>query len=130
MKFAKSVVKLRIPIIIITLILMVPAALGMINTRVNYDMLDYLPGNIDTIKGQDILMDDFGKGAFSLIVVEDMEEKDVSALKEKIEKVNHTDTVIWYDTLADISIPMDILLLILIIAQCLQYFLILQLLQM
>lgn len=109
MKFAKSVVKLRIPIIIITLILMVPAALGMINTRVNYDMLDYLPGNIDTIKGQDILMDDFGKGAFSLIVVEDMEEKDVSALKEKIEKVNHTDTVIWYDTLADISIPMDIL---------------------
>ena len=109
MKFSKAVVKRKVPIIIIALILMIPSALGLINTRVNYDMLDYLPANIDTIKGQNLLMDEFGKGGFSLIVLEDMEAKDVSALKEKVEKVKHVDSVVWYDTLADISIPMEIL---------------------
>ena len=86
MRFSKAVVKFRIPIIILALILAVPSVLGMIGTRINYDMLDYLPDTMDTVVGQQKLMDDFGKGAFSFIIVEDMPDKDVSALKQKIEK--------------------------------------------
>lgn len=109
MKFAKSVVKYRIPIIIAVLILMVPCLVGMAKTRINYDMLDYLPEDMDTVIGQDVLMEDFGKGAFSFIVVEDMKPKDVAALAEKIEEVNHVDTVLWYSSLMDVSVPMEIL---------------------
>ncbi len=109
MKFSKAVVKGRIPILIITLLLMIPAVLGMIGTRINYDMLDYLPSDMDTVVGQELLKEDFGKGAFSFIILEDMPAKDVSALKEKIEQVEHVDTVLWYDDLADISVPMELL---------------------
>ena len=109
MKFSKAVVKGRIPILIITLLLMIPAVLGMVGTRINYDMLDYLPSDMDTVVGQELLKEDFGKGAFSFIILEDMPAKDVSALKEKIEQVEHVDTVLWYDDLADISVPMELL---------------------
>lgn len=109
MKLSRAIVKLRVPIVVVTLILMVPAVLGMLNTRINYDMLTYLPKDIDTVKGQNILMDEFSKGAFSFIIVEDMPEKDISALKEKVEKVENVDTVLWYDSFADLSIPMEIL---------------------
>lgn len=109
MKFSKAVVKYRIPILIITLVLMIPSVIGMIGTRINYDMLDYLPEDMDTVIGQNELMDDFGKGAFSFIVVEDMPDKDVASLADKIKDVEHVDTVLWYSTLADISIPMELL---------------------
>ena len=109
MKLARAVVKFRIPILIITLALMVPAVFGFIGTRVNYDMLDYLPEDMDTVIGQKELMNDFGKGAFSFIIVENMPSKDVSALKSKIEKVEHVESVIWYDSIADISVPMELL---------------------
>ena len=109
MKFSKAVVKGRIPILIITLLLMIPAVLGMVGTRINYDMLDYLPSDMDTVVGHELLKEDFGKGAFSFIILEDMPAKDVSALKEKIEQVEHVDTVLWYDDLADISVPMELL---------------------
>ncbi len=109
MRFSKAVVKCRVPILIITLLLMIPAVLGMVDTRINYDMLDYLPSDMDTVVGQDLLKEDFGKGAFSFIILEDMPAKDVVALKEKIEKVNHVETVLWYDDLADISVPMELL---------------------
>ncbi|MBO4415115.1 MAG: MMPL family transporter [Lachnospiraceae bacterium] len=109
MKFAKAVVKYRIPILIVAVLLMVPAVLGYAGTRVNYDMLDYLPESMDTVKGQNELMEDFGKGAFSFIIVENMRGKDVAALKEKIENVEHVETVVWYDSLADLSIPMEML---------------------
>lgn len=109
MRFSKAVVKCRVPILIITLLLMIPAVLGMAGTRINYDMLDYLPSDMDTVVGQDLLKEDFGKGAFSFIILEDMPAKDVVALKEKIEKVNHVETVLWYDDLADISVPMELL---------------------
>ena len=109
MKFAKAVVRLHVPIIVLTLLLMIPSVLGYIGTRVNYDMLDYLPEDMDTVKGQALLMEDFGKGAFSLIVAEDMPADDVSALKKKIEAVDHVETVLWYDSFADISIPMELL---------------------
>lgn len=109
MRFSKAVVKYRIPILIITLLLMIPSTIGMISTRVNYDMLNYLPDSMDTIKGQDELMEDFGKGAFSFIVVEDMTTKDVAALTEKIKAVDHVETVLWYNSIADISIPIEML---------------------
>ncbi|ABN52709.1 MAG TPA: hypothetical protein DEF39_08105 [Hungateiclostridium thermocellum] len=109
MKFGKAVVKFRVPILILTLLLMIPSILGYIGTRVNYDMLEYLPEDMETVIGQNELMNDFGKGAFSLVIVEDMPAKDVAALKEKISKVEHVDTVIWYDSIADLSIPMEML---------------------
>ena len=109
MKFSKAVVKGRVPIVIVTLLLMIPAVLGMLGTRINYDMLDYLPSDMDTVVGQELLKEDFGKGAFSFLILEDMPAKDVSALKEKIAQVDHVDTVLWYDDLADISVPMEIL---------------------
>lgn len=109
MRFARAVVKYRVPILIITLLLMIPAIIGMANTRINYDMLNYLPSDMDTVVGQDILLQDFGKGAFSFLVVEDMPEKDVAAMKERIEGVDHVETVLWYDSLMDISVPMEML---------------------
>lgn len=89
MRFSKAVVKHRVLILILAVLLMIPSALGMIATRVNYDMLDYLPDDMDTVKGQSELLEDFGKGAFSLIIVEDMPDKDVAALVEKFEAVDH-----------------------------------------
>ena len=109
MRFSKAVVKYRVLILILTAVLMIPAVLGMIGTRINYDMLDYLPGDMDTVKGQEELLKDFGKGAFSFIIVEDMPQKDVAKLTEKIKTVDHVETVLWYNTLADVSIPMEIL---------------------
>ena len=109
MKFAKAVVKHRITILIITLVLMIPAILGYVGTRVNYDMLDYLPTTMDTVTGQNELMNEFGKGAFSFLIFEDMKPKDVAAVKEKIENVEHVETVLWYDSLADLSVPMELL---------------------
>lgn len=108
-RFAKAVVKLRVPILILAFLLLIPSGIGYINTKVNYDMLSYLPEEIDTMKGQDILKEEFGTGAFSMFVVEGMEPKDVSALKAKIEKVDHVKDVIWYDSVMDLSIPMEML---------------------
>ena len=109
MRLSKAVVKHRVLILIIALVLLVPSVLGMANTRINYDMLDYLPEDMDTVVGQNELLADFGKGAFSLIVVEDMPAKDVAALRKRIEAVEHVDSVVWYDTVADLSVPMEIL---------------------
>ena len=109
MSFAKAVVKYRVLILVLTIALMVPSVFGYVGTRVNYDMLNYLPGDMETVIGQDELMKDFGKGAFSLIILEDMSVRDVTVLKEKIEQVGHVDTVVWYDTIADVSIPLEVL---------------------
>ena len=109
MKAAKAVVKYRIPILIIALLLMIPAMFGYFGTRVNYDMLDYLPSDMDTVKGQNELLEEFGKGAFSFIIVEKMPAKEVSELKGRIEKVDHVESVVWYDSIADLSIPMELL---------------------
>ncbi|MCI5494661.1 MAG: MMPL family transporter [Lachnospiraceae bacterium] len=108
-KFGKKVVKFRIPILIISFLLLIPAALGYFNTRINYDILSYLPDDIETMEGQEILLNEFGTGAFSVCVVEGMDEKGVVDLENKIKNVDHVKDVIWYDTLADISIPMDVL---------------------
>lgn len=107
--FGKKVVKYRVLILILGVLLLIPSVLGYLNTRVNYDVLTYLPDNIETMKGQDILVNDFGTGAFSMFIVDGMEEKDVAELKEKIEKVDHVANVIWYDSITDISVPMSML---------------------
>ena len=109
MSFSKAVVKLRIPIVIVTLLLAVLSVFGMVNTRIKYDMLDYLPEDMDTVIGQNELLDDFGKGAFSFIVVEDMPNKDVANLVKKLETVEHVETVLWYSSLMDVSVPMELL---------------------
>ena len=109
MKFAKAVVKCRVPILILALLLLIPSTLGMAATRVNYDMLNYLPGDMDTVIGQNELLDGFHKGAFSFLILEDMPAKDVAALKKQVERVDHVDTVLWYDSLLDISAPMELL---------------------
>ncbi len=108
-KFGKGVVKARIPIFVISLLLLVPSVLGMANTRVNYDILTYLPKDIETMVGQDILVNEFGTGAFSMCVLEGMESKDVVELKSQIEGVEHVKAVIWYDSIADLSLPMEFL---------------------
>ena len=109
MRFAKAVVRYRIPILILTVILMIPSVIGMITTRVNYDMLTYLPSDIETVIGQNELLEDFNIGAFSYIILEDMPTKEVSHLKSEIEKIDHVANVVWYDTVADISVPMELL---------------------
>ena len=109
MRLSKAVVKHRVLILIVALLLLIPSVLGMVNTRINYDMLDYLPEDMDTVVGQNELLADFGKGAFSLIVVEDMPAKDVAALRKRIEAVEHVDSAVWYDSLTDLSVPMEIL---------------------
>ena len=88
---------------------MIPAALGMAGTRINYDMLDYLPADMETVVGQNELLEEFGKGAFSLLILEDMPARDVSALKDKIEQVDHVESVLWYDSLLDVTVPMELL---------------------
>ena len=109
MKFGKAVVKARVPIVIVSLLLAALSVLGMLGTRINYDMLTYLPKDMETSVGQQVLLNDFGKGAFSFVLVEDMPDKDVSALKEKLAQVDHVESVIWYDSFADISVPKELL---------------------
>lgn len=109
MRFSKAVVKHRIPILVLTLILMVPSVIGMATTRVNYDMLTYLPEDMETVIGQNELLEDFNKGAFTFLIFEDMPNKDVAKLKEKVEQIEHVDTILWYDSLADLSMPMELL---------------------
>lgn len=106
---SKGIVRYRHLILIISLLLVIPAVFGYISTRVNYDILTYLPEEIDTMKGQEILKEEFGTGAFSMVVIDDMPFKDVSALKKEISKVDHVHNVIWYDSVADLSVPVEML---------------------
>ncbi len=108
-KFGKAVVKLRIPILILSLLLLIPAGIGYLNTRVNYDILSYLPSNIDTMKGQDILLDKFGTGAFSFVVLNGMDDKDIEKTADEVKKVDSVKKVLWYGSVADISIPAEVL---------------------
>lgn len=108
-RFGQAVVRHRVLILVLAILLLIPSVLGMQATRINYDMLDYLPADMETVQGQQILLDDFGKGAFSFIIIEDMPQKDVALLKERIEQVEHVETVLWYDSILDISVPMELL---------------------
>lgn len=108
-KAGKKIVKYKIPIFILSLLLLVPAVFGYISTRVNYDIMTYLPDSLETVRGQDIMLDEFGMGAFSMVIVEDMEPKDVVKLKDEIREINHVKDVLWYDSVMDISVPVEML---------------------
>ena len=105
----KKIVKFRVPILILSIILLIPAVWGYVNTRINYDVLTYLPEDIETMQGQEIMTNDFGIGAFSMLMVDGMEDKEIVKLKEKVEKVDGVENVLWYDSLADISVPQSVL---------------------
>ena len=104
-KTGKWIAKHRILIVLIGILLLIPSVIGTIKTRINYDILSYLPESLETIKGQDVMVDEFGTGAFSMVVVEDMPLKDVQKLKNKFEEIEHVKKVLWYDDIADISVP-------------------------
>ena len=108
-KFSQFIVKARYAILIIAVLLLIPSAIGYFNTRVNYDLLYYLPDGIDTMTGQDILMDEFNSGAFGIVMVDKMSDSDVSALKAKMEKVDHVSKVLWYDSFVDLGMPKSML---------------------
>lgn len=108
-KVGKKIVKFRVPILILSIILLIPAVWGYVNTRINYDVLTYLPEDIETMQGQEIMTNDFGIGAFSMLMVDGMEDKEIVKLKEKVEKVDGVENVLWYDSLADISVPQSML---------------------
>lgn len=108
-KLSNKIVRARVLILIVALLLMVPAVLGYVGTKVNYDLLYYLPDDIDTMKGQDILLKDFDSGAFGLVLVEGMDDKKVAQLKKKIEKVDAVEKVLWYDSFADLGMPKSML---------------------
>ncbi len=108
-KFGKVVVKLRIPILVLSFLLLIPSILGYFNTRVNYDILYYLPSDIDTMQGQDILLDDFGKGAYAMVVVDGMNKSNVSKLVKKVEGVDHVASVISYSGIVGDDVPSEIL---------------------
>lgn len=108
-KFGKWIAKHRIIILVISVLLLIPSGIFMATTRINYDILSYLPKDIETMKGQDILMEDFGKGGFSMVMVEGMTDKEVVETKKKIEAIDHVADVVWYDTIADISLPKEVL---------------------
>lgn len=108
-KVGKKIVKFRVPILILSIILLIPAVWGYVNTRINYDVLTYLPEDIETMQGQEIMTNDFGIGAFSMLMVDGMEDKEIVKLKEKVEKIDGVENVLWYDSLADISVPQSVL---------------------
>ena len=108
-KVGKWIARHRILMLIIGFLLVIPSAIGMAKTRVNYDLLSYLPEHLETVKGQDILVDEYGMGAFSMVVVENMEMKDVQKLEEQFSEVPHVKDVLWYDDVADISLPVEML---------------------
>ena len=108
-KVGKWIAKHKVIIVIISMLLLIPSFLGMAATRVNYDILSYLPDSLETVEGQDIMVDEFGMGAFSMVVIEDMDLKDVAALKEKFQDVEHVKDVLWYDSVADLSIPVSMI---------------------
>ena len=107
-KTGKWIAKHRILIVLIGILLLIPSVIGTIKTRINYDILSYLPESLETVKGQDVMVDEFGTGAFSMVVVEDMPLKDVQKLKNKFEEIEHVKKVLWYDDIADISVPTSI----------------------
>ena len=109
LSFGRTVVKHRVLILILAVLLLIPSVVGAAKTRINYDMLDYLPEDMDTVAGQNILLDTFGKGAFSFVIVEGMRDRDVAALEQKFEAVPHVNTVLWYDDLMDLSVPKTLL---------------------
>ena len=108
-KVGKWIAKHKVLVLLIGLLLVIPSVIGIAETRVNYDLLSYLPDTLETVKGQDILVDEFGMGAFSMVIVENMEMKDVQKLEDEFSQVEHVKDVLWYDDVADITLPVEMI---------------------
>lgn len=108
-QIGKFIARRKISIVILALLLLIPSALGFIATKINYDILSYLPDSLETVAGQDIMVDEFGMGAFSMVIVDGMEKKDVAALEEKIEAIDHVEEVLWYDDFVGIDVPVSMI---------------------
>ena len=106
-KFGKGVVKHRVLILIVAFALLIPSGISFINTRINFDILSYLPSQIETMKGQDIMVDEFGTGALSFVILEDMKDQDIETLADDIEDLKGVNDVIWYGTIADSTLPRE-----------------------
>ena len=106
-KTGKWIARHRVLILLLGILLLVPSVIGMAKTRINYDLLSYLPEHLETVKGQDILVDEYGMGAFSMVVVENMDLKDAQKLEDKFSEIPHVKDVLWYDDVADISLPVE-----------------------
>jgi hypothetical protein len=109
LKVGRKIVKYRIPILIISVLLLIPSIFGYVKTRVNYDILSYLPEDIETMQGQDILMDEFGKGAYALFMADGLTDTQAANLKDQMEEIDHVDSVLWYTSLSDVTIPQEML---------------------
>ncbi|MCI8992807.1 MAG: MMPL family transporter [Eubacterium sp.] len=108
-RFGKKVVKYRVPILIVSFLLLIPSVFGYLHTRINYDILSYLPDSIETMEGQDILLEEFGTGAFSACIVSGMEDQEIAKLEEKLKDVSHVKDVLWYGSVVDLSLPKEML---------------------
>ena len=108
-KVSKAIAQSRMLILVIAFLLLIPSVLGYLKTDVNYDILGYLPDELDTRIAQSILKDDFDCGSLGMLIVENMEDKDVSKLKEEVKKVEGVNDVIWIDDAIDLSVPKEIL---------------------
>lgn len=108
-KIGKWIARHKAFIAVLSVLLLVPSVIGFVNTKINYDLLSYLPETLETVEGQNLLVDEFGMGAFSMVIVENMNQKDVQKLKERMEEVPHVKDVLWYDSFMDISVPMEML---------------------
>lgn len=105
----KIIAKYKILVIVVCVALLVPSAIGYMRTKVNYDILSYLPNTLETVYGQDIMVDDFGKGAFSMVIVEGMGKRDAAKLEETMEGVDHVEEVLWYDDIMGLDVPEQML---------------------
>jgi predicted RND superfamily exporter protein len=108
-KMSGWIVRHKKLILVLAVLLLIPSAMGMAATRVNFDMLTYLPESLETVEGQNIMVEDFGMGAFAMVMVENMELKDVASLKEDLLQIDHVKDVLWYDSLVDLSVPPEMM---------------------
>ena len=108
-KVGKWIAKHRFIILLLGVLLLIPSFIGMAKTRINYDLLSYLPESLETVEGQDVMVDEYGMGAFAMVVVEDTDMKDIQKLADQFNKVDHVEKVLWYGDVADLSLPVEMI---------------------
>ena len=108
-KVGKWIAKHRFIILLLGILLLIPSFIGMAKTRINYDLLSYLPESLETVEGQDVMVDEYGMGAFAMVVVEDTDMKDIQKLADQFNKVDHVEKVLWYGDVADLSLPVEMI---------------------
>ena len=109
MKLGEWIAKQRVLILLIGILLLIPSVIGIVKTRVNYDLLSYLPDTLETVKGQDVMVDEFGTGAFAMCVIDGMPMKEVQKMADEFKQIDHVKDVLWYGEVMDISVPTQLL---------------------